>query len=143
MIGLDKKDRLLLEALKTNARSSLAALARKIHLSRSATHQRVNKLEAHGVIKRYTIEVDQRVVPATRAFLTLKIASDAAQKVIAPLIHDLDGVEAAYCLAGDIDMFVYCVCDNIDELADLRNRLASLDGVQSITTRQVLASSIS
>ncbi len=141
--NLDSKDLALLKALKQNARASLVALARDIDLSRSATHDRILKLEEAGVIKKYTVEIDKTVLQPVRAFMTLQFSSPAAQRDLVPAIHQLPGVAAAYCLAGDIDMFVYCECETAIELSDLRDQLAEFDGVSHISTRHILASSLS
>ena len=139
--NLDVKDRLLVSALKRNARASLVSLARDIGLSRSATHDRVLKLEERGVIQRYTIQVDRTALPNTRAFLSIQFANEFAQKELADEIHALDGVEAAYCLSGDIDMLAYCECESDYELSLLRDKVSKFDGVTSIRTRHVLATS--
>ncbi|MEO1324964.1 MAG: winged helix-turn-helix transcriptional regulator, partial [Pseudomonadota bacterium] len=55
MNSLDEKDRKLLAALKQDSRASLVALAREIDLSRSATHDRITRLEERGIIQGYTI----------------------------------------------------------------------------------------
>lgn len=139
--NLDEKDRLLVRALKRNARASLVSLARDIDLSRSATHDRVLKLEERGVIQRYTIQVDRTALPNTRAFLSIQFTNEAAQKELADEIHDLDGVEAAYCLSGDIDMLAYCECDSDHELSLVRDEVSKFEGVISVRTRHVLATS--
>lgn len=139
--NLDEKDRLLVRALKRNARASLVSLARDIELSRSATHDRVLKLEERGVIQRYTIQVDRVALPNTRAFLSIQFANEFAQKELADEIYALDGVEAAYCLSGDIDMLAYCECDSDHELSLVRDKVSKFDGVTSVRTRHVLATS--
>ena len=138
---LDDKDRLLVRALKRNARASLVSLARDIELSRSATHDRVLKLEERGVIQRYTIQVDRVALPNTRAFLSIQFANEFAQKELADEIYALDGVEAAYCLSGDIDMLAYCECDSDHELSLVRDKVSKFEGVTSVRTRHVLATS--
>jgi len=138
---LDEKDRLLVKALKKNARASLVSLARDIDLSRSATHDRVLKLEERGVIQRYTIQVDRTALPNTRAFLSIQFTNESAQKELADEIHALDGVEAAYCLSGDIDMLAYCECDSDHELSLVRDQVSKFEGVTSVRTRHVLATS--
>ncbi|MDR6212368.1 DNA-binding Lrp family transcriptional regulator [Paracidovorax wautersii] len=50
-VELDKKDRLILQALQADARQSLAALGKRIGLSQPAMSERVRKLEAAGVIE--------------------------------------------------------------------------------------------
>jgi len=52
---LDDKDERLLQALERNSRASVVDLARRIGLSRSATQERLGKLESAGIIARYTI----------------------------------------------------------------------------------------
>ena len=138
---LDDKDRLLVRALKRNARASLVSLARDISLSRSATHDRVLKLEERGVIQRYTIEIDRAALPNTRAFLSIQFANEFAQQELADEIYALDGVEAAYCLSGDIDMLAYCECDSDHELSLVRDKVSKFVGVTSVRTRHVLATS--
>lgn len=139
--SFDKKDLLLLKALRANARASLVSLARDIDLSRSATHDRIAKLEEAGVIKRYTIDIDDAALPIVRAFLTVKFAPGAGLTDTVKTIHQLPGVEAAHCITGDIDMIIYCEFDAMDALADLRDEISQYDGVIEISTRQILTSS--
>lgn len=141
MAALDEKNLRLLKALKRNARASLGALARDIDLSRSATHERIVKLEEMGVIKGYTIRTDPKALPKVRAFITLTFDPRADDSLAVTDIHAMEGVEAAYCLAGDVDMLVYCECETSEELSALRNRLASHKAVVEISTRHVLTSS--
>ena len=141
MKALDDKDLRLIQALKDNARASLVSLARDIDLSRSATHERITKLEESGVIQGYTIRIDRTVLPLIRAFLTIRFAPGFSEGPLVETIHKKPGVEAAYCLAGDVDILVYCECETARELSALRDDLASYDGIIDISTRHVLASS--
>lgn len=135
---LDEKDRKLLNALKQNARASLVTLAREIDLSRSATHDRIVRLEERGVIQSYTIIEKPSVSPNLRAFLTVQLEPSTRDTDIAPTIYRKAGVDQAYCLAGDIDILVDCACHSMDELSILREDIAALPGVRSVHTRMVL-----
>jgi Lrp/AsnC family transcriptional regulator, leucine-responsive regulatory protein len=53
--ALDDKDEALLLALERDARASVVALAREIGLSRSATQERLGRLERSGAIAGYTV----------------------------------------------------------------------------------------
>ncbi|MEL6210697.1 MAG: Lrp/AsnC family transcriptional regulator [Pseudomonadota bacterium] len=138
---LDATDLKLLRALKANARASLVALARDIDLSRSATHDRIVRLEERGIIKGYTIRTDRTAVPLVRAFLTLRFTPGASDGALTKTILAWPGVESAYCLSGDIDMLVYCETETAEALGDIRDQIASLEGIVAISTRHVLASS--
>ncbi len=54
-MALDEKDKILIAKLRRNARESLVGLARSVGLSRSATQERMRRLEREGVIKAYTV----------------------------------------------------------------------------------------
>ncbi len=138
---LDHKDRILLRALRKNSRASLVALAREIDLSRSATHDRVAKLEEIGAIKGYTAVLARDALPPVRAFISIRFETAAAQSRLVIEMKQLDFVEAVYCLSGDIDALVYCECDAAQQLSDLRDALAQYDGVTQLSTRQILATS--
>ncbi len=141
MIELDQKDRTLLKALKRNSRASLVALAREIDLSRSATHDRIIKLEEMGAIKGYTVRLARDVMPDVRAFLSIQLETNASQSSLIVEMKHLEGVEAVYCLSGDIDVLLYCEFDSVKQLSDLRDHLAQYAGVTAISTRQILATS--
>ncbi|MCM8557610.1 Lrp/AsnC family transcriptional regulator [Sphingomicrobium sediminis] len=140
MADLDEKDRLLLRALRKNARASLVSLARDIDLSRSATHDRISKLEEMGVIRGYTIELAPDALPDVRGFLTISFKVGESHTNVLDEIKQLPGVVAAYCVTGDIDSVIYCECDSIQQLSQLRDELAGWPSVVSITTRQIIAS---
>ena len=59
---IDDVDRRILEILVQNARLSTAEIARRIDLAASAVHERIRKLEARGVVKGYTVEIDPDAV---------------------------------------------------------------------------------
>ena len=141
MKTLDVKDLRLIRALKDNARASLVSLGRDIGLSRSATHDRITKLEEAGVIRGYTIKVDRTALPVVRAFLTISFAPSFSDGDLVEEMYMKKGVEAAYCLAGDVDILVYCECETAQALAALRDELAAYEGITTISTRHILSSS--
>lgn len=141
MYKLDEKDHRLISALKKNSRASLVALGRDIGLSRSATHDRIIRLEELGVIRAYTVIVNERNMPMTRAFFTIKLGTGYENSVIANTIAGKIGIESTYCLSGDIDMIVYCECKNVAQLCILRDEISLIKGVAEINTRNILSSS--
>ena len=59
---LDAVDRRLLEELQRDARLSLAELGRRVGLSSPAVAERLQRLEATGVIRGYHADVDPRAL---------------------------------------------------------------------------------
>ena len=56
---LDKTDLLILDELSKNSRITMKELGQKVHLTGPAASARVAKLEENGVIKSYTINLNQ------------------------------------------------------------------------------------
>jgi DNA-binding Lrp family transcriptional regulator len=56
---LDEIDRKILKRLQIGAHESIASIAEYIHLSRTGTDARIQKLELSGVILRYMAELDE------------------------------------------------------------------------------------
>lgn len=57
---LDQIDLNIIEELKKDSRLSMRELGRKIKLSPPSVTERVRQLESFGIIKQYTLEVDQK-----------------------------------------------------------------------------------
>ncbi len=57
---LDQIDLNIIEELKKDSRLSMRELGRKIKLSPPSVTERVRRLESFGIIKQYTLEVDQK-----------------------------------------------------------------------------------
>ena len=61
-MNLDRKDKLLLNALQHNARLSNAALAEQANLSDTPCLRRINKLQQSGIISGYHAAIDRAQV---------------------------------------------------------------------------------
>lgn len=136
---MDDKDRRILGALKTNARASLVSLARDIDLSRSATHDRLLRLEENGTIQNYTITVNDPDMFGAQSIFMVNFKSKQDNRSVAKRISKLAGVIATYCIAGDVDMLVHVECIDMQGLADLREDISAIDGVASIRAHTVLS----
>ena len=62
---LDETDRALLAALAADTRQPVSELARRVGLSAPSTAERVRRLEAQGVIERFTVQIDPRALGFT------------------------------------------------------------------------------
>ena len=60
IISINGSDAHILEILQRNCKTPLAEIAEKVGLSVPAVSERVRKLEARGVIRRYTALLDPR-----------------------------------------------------------------------------------
>jgi Lrp/AsnC family transcriptional regulator, leucine-responsive regulatory protein len=62
---LDETDRALLAALAEDARQPVSELAKRVGLSAPSTAERVRRLDAQGVIERFTVQLDPRALGYT------------------------------------------------------------------------------
>src|SRR3954454_24660172 len=72
---VDATNRRILAELQSDARLSLAELGRRVGLSSPAVAERVQRLEADGVLRAYQADIDPRALgPALTAFIQLRPA---------------------------------------------------------------------
>ncbi|MGJ4729012.1 Lrp/AsnC family transcriptional regulator [Luteimonas sp. SDU101] len=133
---MDAIDRRLLALLREDASVPLKTLAAEVGLSRSTVRDRIARMEASGVISRYTIELarDPRGVGAVCA---LRLARTPDPVVVAAAMS-MPEVLRCYALAGDIDLLLELECPDSDALNAARDRIAAIAGVEEVTTRVVL-----
>jgi Lrp/AsnC family transcriptional regulator, leucine-responsive regulatory protein len=136
---LDAKDVRLIEMLRANGRLPLVTLARELGLSRSATQERLQRLEQHGVIRGYSAVVAWPDEGTIDVWFTIKLDVGVTCAQITPQILAMTEVRLWHALAGDIDGLVRATARDATAAWALRDRLASLPGVSSVVTRLVLA----
>ena len=59
---LDKKDIQLLEILEKNSKSPVQELSDKTGIPASTVHHRIKKLETNNIIKRYTAQLNEKIM---------------------------------------------------------------------------------
>ena len=96
---LDAYDARILAELQRDARTSMAELARQVHLSQPAVTERVRKLELQGVIKGYRAVVDyQRLGYGIRAIVRVGRVEYAR---VVKLIEQTPEVVNAFNVTGE------------------------------------------
>lgn len=137
MKSLDAVDRQLIALLQDDARRSTVSLAKAVGLSRTAVQERLQRLERSGAIAQYTVRLGTDVAPI-QAWLQLRYAEGFSCDDVMPALQQMPEVRECHSLAGDIDLLVRVAVDTPAELADTRERIAMLKGVDEVTTRPVL-----
>lgn len=133
---MDEVDRRLLALLKDDASRPLKTLAAAVNLSRSSVRDRIARLQAEGVIRRYTIEVAAALAAAT-AILLVRLARTPDPAVVAAVVARADVVRC-YSLSGDVDLLVEIAGADVAEINRARDQVAQLPGVVDVETSFVL-----
>ncbi|PKR90202.1 Lrp/AsnC family transcriptional regulator [Pleomorphomonas diazotrophica] len=75
---MDEIDRQIVICLGDDARRSLADIGREVGLSTSAVNERIRRLQAGGVIRRFTVDADAEAMGlGVSAFVFIGLAADA------------------------------------------------------------------
>jgi Lrp/AsnC family transcriptional regulator, leucine-responsive regulatory protein len=135
---MDEKDRLLLSLLRRDARRPVVALARNLGLSRTATQDRLAKLQASGAIAGFTI-TDGDAGAREIAYLTVKLERGFRCAQIVPKVRQLPMVESIHSVTGDeVDMIIRVAAEHIDGIEKARAEVVGLAGVAHVVTHVVL-----
>ncbi len=138
-MNIDKKDRLILEALQADARQSLAALGKRIGLSQPAMSERVRKLEEAGVIEGYGARVNLRALGVgLQAIIRIETTHAGIAKYL-KLFEAMPEVLSADRVTGEDCFIVRCA---IAEPADLERVVDALAVDGAVTTSLVLSSPV-
>src|SRR3546814_16587658 len=130
----DQKDRQLLALLAEDARLPLTTLAQRIHLSRSATRERLQRREDAGIILGYTVRVRWTNGDEAGPWLLITLQPGVACTLVAPRILAVPGVTLCHALGGTVDLLVQVHAANADEIHAARAVIAALAGVKAVTT---------
>jgi Lrp/AsnC family leucine-responsive transcriptional regulator len=135
---LDEKGKLLIAALRRNARESLVSLARCVGLSRSATQERLKRLERDGVIQGYTVRLGKTEVPATVASMSVTFVPGKNCQQVVPQLKPIPEIVSCISLAGPVDLMLRVECSSNAALEAIRQRIAAIPGISSVSTQVVL-----
>jgi Lrp/AsnC family leucine-responsive transcriptional regulator len=132
-MALDETDRRILRSLQRKGRISNADLSEAVHLSPSACHRRVQRLETEGYIKDYVALLNARKLGLpTTVFVEIKLTAqadevlDAFEKAVARVPDVLE----CHLMAGTADYILKVVAEDTEDFARIhRQYLTRLPGV--------------
>ena len=138
---MDDKDRNILEALQLDARLTQAEIGRRGGLSAAAVNERIKRLDEDGVIRRWTVLVDDQLVGAEiTAFIEVFIDRPSHEEEFVALVSSLPQVQECHFVTGDFTCLVKAKVANRQELRELIfDRINALEGVRQTRTYIVLA----
>jgi Lrp/AsnC family leucine-responsive transcriptional regulator len=130
---LDDMDRAILRALQQHGRVTHAELSDRVHLSPSACHRRVQRLEQAGVIRDYVALLNPRAVDrVTTVFVEIKLSgqSDEILAAFEKAVARVPDVLECHLMAGTADYLLKVVAKDSEDFARIhRQHLARLPGV--------------
>ncbi|SDP91371.1 transcriptional regulator, AsnC family [Phyllobacterium sp. YR620] len=137
MKELDDKDRAILSILSRDAKIPIKTLAGEIGLSRSATSERILFLEKSGVIRGYRADIGQLNEGLICAFLLISLVRTPSLGVLDRLAAYPE-VRRVSSVSGQLDLIVEIEVPSINHLNTIRDRVATMDQVDDVTTSIIL-----
>jgi Lrp/AsnC family transcriptional regulator, leucine-responsive regulatory protein len=132
-IHLDDTDLAILRALQRSGRMTNAELSERVHLSPSACHRRVQRLEQSGVIRDYVALLNPRAVArVTTVFVEIRLSGQADEVLDAfeKAVARVPDVMECHLMAGTADYLLKVVAQDSEDFARIhRQYLARLPGV--------------
>lgn len=138
-LKLDEIDREIIRTLSLDSRLSVRELAARVHRSSTTVFERLRRLEHSGVIKQYTVVVDNSAVG--RGFtvfcnVSLKHISTEIHRRFAAVIAEMPEVAECYNVSGAYDYMLKVQVSDMKTyrsfLTDKLGNLPFLNSVQSI-----------
>lgn len=133
MSNLDATDLRILEELQKSGRMTNSDLSEAIHLSPSACHRRVQRLEDDGFIRDYVALLDARKIGRpTTVFveITLSGQTDEVLEAFEKAVAKVPDVLECHLMAGTADYLLKVVAADTEDFAQIHRRfLARLPGV--------------
>ena len=133
----------LLSLLRENARLSTAEIARRLGLSRTTVHSRIERLERQGVIEGYTVRVaDEHERAQIRAHILIAVMPRRMASVVAAL-REMPEVRTLHSVSGASDLVALGVTPTVEDMDVLTDRIGAIDGVERTTSSIILSTKFS
>jgi len=117
MEEIDEKDRLILSTLKENSSLSIQKISRKTGIPIATVHHRLKRLRAEGVIKKYTIVIDQlKLGRKLVAHVLIKAIPKSDHITLLEKLMKHESVEDGSAITGAFDVMIKVRVADVDEL---------------------------
>jgi DNA-binding Lrp family transcriptional regulator len=139
---LSAKDQELLALLRVNAREPVAALARKLGLSRTTVNDRLRKLEKDGTISGYMVKL-QSADPLGGLSALITLAAEPRRHIdVSKAVGKFSQVELLYAVSGKHDFVVKARTHSPEEMDRFIDQLVALPGVVEVETSVILSTKV-
>ena len=129
-LALDDRDIKILSILSTDGRIAKAELARRVNLSAAPCWERLNRMEAAGLIQRYRADIAlAKIAPHVAVFVMVELEHHRAQsfQVFERAVAGVEEIVGCWALGGGFDYLMSVVTPSIDSYQRLIDGLLERD----------------
>ncbi len=138
---LSEKDQTLIGLLKLNARESVAALARKLGVSRSTVQDRLKRLETSGVIAGYQVRLGSQRASGIQAFVEITV-EPAMLAVILGELKSIPQIETIHTVSGKFDLVAVVGADTAGQIDLVLDKIGSIAGISRTSSAIILSTKL-
>jgi len=133
---IDKKDKKILVELIKGGRKSFADLARKCRMTRQSIFSRVKSLKRKGIIKSFTVDLNQRKLGLNiKAYILVSAdPSEELREKASKILIKFPQFSQIHRLFGRFDFLIEVFVKNINELSDIIGKIHSLEMINRTET---------
>jgi DNA-binding Lrp family transcriptional regulator len=135
---MDKTDEMIIQILKEDSRLSFVDISKRVGLSEAAVRRRVSNLIDAGVIRKFTVEVNDS--QQTSAIIFVSVSPSVPTIEVSKRIMGVQGVVTVYETTGPSDITAVLRGSNIAALNKSVDEIRKLTGVLSTNTSIILRS---
>src|ERR1700722_14950721 len=136
---MDDIDRQLIGLLRSDARASIASLAKALRAARGTLQNRLARLTASGTIVGYTVRLKPDVEEQRmRAFMTVSVEGNQVDAVIRALRGE-PAVSALYSTNGRWDIVAELRADSLEGFDRVLARIRLIEGISQTETSLLLS----
>jgi DNA-binding Lrp family transcriptional regulator len=139
---IDATDREILALLREDGRASTARLGRRLGLSRTTVHSRIERLLARRVITGFTVRMGADTErEQIQAHVLITVIPKLQARAEAAL-RKLPEVRKLYAVSGQHDSIAIVVTETVGEMDRVLDQIGSLDGIDRTLSFIVLSTRI-
>ena len=136
---MDDTDTQLIALLRADARRSVASLAQVLRVSRGTVQNRIDKLEAQGIIAGYTVRLKPEAEGhRIRALMTIAVEGNRADAVLRSLRGD-PAVQTVHSTNGRWDIIAELRADSLEAFDQVLSRIRLVEGIANTETSLLLS----
>jgi len=137
---LDDTDRKIIELLKEDARLSVRKIADKLGLSPAAVSKRLNKLRKRGIIKKYTVILDEKYLQGICSLMLLiRLDKGVDPDEFASKLSELPEICICIRITGYYEIMATAKCNDTSEVNNLLKKIREMGNVAEITTSLIIS----
>ncbi len=127
---VDDKDKLIIEELKRNSRTSIRDIAKITGSKPSTVHQRIKKYCNTGLIENFTVKLNNKL--ANENFIVFMLVT--TEKKTRPELFNDSHIKEVFSITGEQDLFLKLKFKDVEEYNDFLSNFKQKTGIQKVIT---------